>query len=107
MSRSDDELEKLNADEKALGQRKARADRAADILDDDLFKGAVKAVRDKLVADMTTGDPDNLAHARMRYDCLEMVVSALCEHLRDGQIVKAKLGEIETRRTWLQRWRAA
>lgn len=107
MTRTDDELSKLNAEEVELKRKKQRADRAADILDDDLFKGAVQAARDKLVQRLTRGDAEKLKEARMAYDALELVVSALHEHMQYGHIVKAKLDDIAKRRTFLSRWRAA
>ena len=105
MSKLDDELDQLAAEAATLSNRSQRAAHAAGILDDEMFRAAVQAVRDGLVREFTTAKPENLLDVRLMYDALERVVSALGEHIRDGQIVNARLDAINQRRTFLQRLR--
>ncbi len=106
MTIAEDEMDNLAAEAAKLAPRANMAARAQSILDDELFRDAVEAVRDRLLSEFKSGKPENAKDVRLMYDALERVISALHEHMRDGQIVKARLDQINVRKSFLERLRA-
>jgi hypothetical protein len=71
-----------------------RAKNAQRILDDPLFKDAVRAVRDRCIEDFKAtkaGDVEGLRVARLTFETAELFVNVLAGHMRDGQIAQIKL----------------
>jgi hypothetical protein len=72
-----------------------RGQRAEQILNDDVFKDAVKVIRDNAVKSFRECDAKDdaaLRHARLVYDITEALVVALADTMRDGkneQTIKA------------------
>lgn len=70
-----------------------RAQRAQMILNDDLFKEAVQALRDKAVADFrnaSPSDPGALLHARVIYEVTESFINVFHGYVREGQMAEFK-----------------
>jgi hypothetical protein len=72
-----------------------RGQRAEQILNDEVFKDAVKVIRDNAVKSFRECDPKDdaaLRHARLVYDITEALVVAMADTMRDGkneQTIKA------------------
>src|SRR3990167_3009795 len=78
-----------------------RAQRADGILNDDLFKEAIKALRDDAMdkfKSASPGDLPSLADARMRYDVTESFVNTFMKFMRDGQFAKVKIDDAEKKK---------
>ena len=64
-----------------------RATRARHILEEPIFKDAMKALRDEAIAEFKHSDSHNVAalqHARIRYDITEAFLSKLTRHVETG-----------------------
>lgn len=91
----------LPEDESDLRARKARADRARLLLNDELFKGALQGVRDGIFrefADCPPHEVERLRQYRLMYELLDRIVGAIGDHIRDGEIADDALKTIEKRR---------
>ena len=88
----------LPEDDRELLDRKARAERAARLLNDEMFKDALRAVRDEVVRGLTTcpvNDLDGLRQYRLMYSMLDMIVGAIGQHVRTGKIAEDALQRIK------------
>ena len=106
-TKAERELDQLAAETPELERRAARAARAKNILEDEMFKNAVRAVRDELVKNLTSGKPEKIGEVRLMYDGLEKIVQALHTHMSDGTLARFRLEEIKSRKSFLERLRAA
>ena len=96
-----DAFRALPEDEQELRARTARGERAKALLDNELFKGALQACRDQIVKNLVSckpGDLEGLREQRLLYEGLEMVASAIAQHVRAGQLAENALMGIEKRK---------
>lgn len=79
-----------------------RAQQAEHILSNDLFKDAIRAVRDLCINDFKAakpGDIESLRVARCTFETAERFVNILTGHIRDGQFAKIKIDAAKKLRT--------
>ena len=96
-----DVFRSLPEDENEQRARTARATRAKMLLNDELFKGALQAVRDEVVKSFTTcpvNDLDGMRQYRLMYELLDRIVGAIGQHVRTGQIAEDYIKKIEQRK---------
>lgn len=101
-----DMFNSLPEDESELRARTARASRAKVLLGDEMFVGALKAVRDDVVKKITTcpvNDLDALRQYRLMYELLDQIVGAISQHVNSGVLADDALKVIEKRRLFGQR----
>lgn len=75
-----------------------RAQRAELLLNDDLVKDALKAIRDKALTDFKTSKPDDidaLRVARLGFDAAEQFVNIFVNHVRSGKMAEERIKRVE------------
>ena len=100
------EEERLADQEKHAHDELHRAHRASQILEDDLFKEAIAAIRggfQKDFEDSDLNDDDTRRNARIGIEILTRILRALKHHVDTGKMAQVSLSEIEQRRSFLQR----
>ncbi len=106
--RPEDELESLAADEQQRIAERDRAHRAARMLEDDLFVGAVEAVKDDLWQSFAGSELDDdvrRKNARIGLDLLDKIIAGLRSHMETGKMAESQLAEIEKKRKRLALFR--
>ncbi len=96
----------LNERARLANNAVARARRAREILEGDLFRGAVEAVREKLTKEFESSgldDDDTRRRVRWQIDLLQRLVGELSRHMTNGTLAKEELSRIEKRRGALGR----
>lgn len=102
------EEERLADQERKANDEVFRATRAKQILEDELFKAAVDAVRAKLHDGFAKSriDDDGLRkQARIGLSLLDTILNDLDYHIQTGKLAKASLEEVEQRKGFLDRFR--
>lgn len=87
-----------DADETEARRVAERARRVSEFLDEDLFKDAVKAIRDQFYVEFSESDlADDVGRRNIRIglDVLGRVVTALHTYVRDGTVAKDILKDTE------------
>jgi len=75
-----------------------RAQRAQEILNDEIFRDAIARLRDCALDAFRTASPNDLAAlqtARLMYDATEHVIAELANIMRDGQMAARKLADVK------------
>lgn len=78
------------------------AQRAERLLNDDMFKSAVQAIRDKALDEFKAakpGDIEALQDARMLYEATERFINVFTSILRDGHYAQRRADEAKPRPT--------
>jgi len=104
----DKELERLADEEVQLRGERDRAHRAARMLEDDLFTGAVQAVRENIRRDFEDSDLEDDAGrriARIALDMLTKVVANIHSHMETGKLADVQIAKIEEKRKKLRLWK--
>lgn len=99
MDRAKEAENKLNEKLPDLHEAMRRGERAKAILDDPLFKDAVRHVRDGAVREFTGSelwDDRTRTLARLKVDVLSGVVGELSRHMSDGKAAEKKLGQLRS-----------
>jgi glycerol-3-phosphate O-acyltransferase len=89
-----------DADETEARRVVEHARRVSEFLDEDLFKNAVKAVRDQFYVEFSESDLADDAgrrNIRIGLDVLGRVVTALHTYVRDGTVAKDILKGVESK----------
>ena len=89
-------------------RRIERAARAGAILEDELFRAAVEAVRGKLIGEFERSalDDDDARRAqRLCLDLLQRLVGELARHMTDGRLAAAELARPGRGKAWTARLR--
>lgn len=79
-------------------ERLQRAQNAENILNNDLFKDAIRVVRDQCVEafkNTEPGDIEGLRTARVAFEVAEKFVNVLAGYMRDGQIAKIRIDAVQ------------
>jgi hypothetical protein len=93
-----DERAQLEQDERARIAERDRAHRAQVILNDDLVRDALQAIRDeawKLFTDAKPNDADALQLARLKYLVAEDFANELIRHVTTGEMAVQQLTFIQ------------
>ena len=98
----------LDEEERRRRVETDRAGRAARFLEDELFKGAVEAVKDRIWRDFA-GSPPGVAgdearrDARLGLDILDKIIGQLRHHVQTGKLAEAQLSMLEKVREKMKR----
>jgi hypothetical protein len=96
----------LEAEESLRVAERDRARRAHVILNDDLVKDALQALRDeawRLFTDSKPGDVESLRLARLKYDAAEGFINALHSHVTTGKMAEEQLKTIWSRLNFIKK----
>lgn len=95
---SSDEIDRHRQDAADRRQEFNRGDRARQIYEDPLFKGAVEAVKDRIWSrfkESALDDDGDRRIARLKLDCLDEVLKELLRHMQTGMLAREHLPMIE------------
>lgn len=97
-------------DEQKLRQEQDRGHRAQRILEDEIFVGAVKAVKDNAHSLFQKADPHDLEAlqmARITLSCVEAVEKQIVHHMNTGKFAKTALERIQELKDFAKKRKAA
>lgn len=102
------EEERLNDQEKRAHDELHRAQRAKQIIEDELFVAAVEATKERIWDDFAKSklqDDVTRRDARISLHVLDGILKNLRHHMETGKLASATLKEVKQRRDWLARFR--